>query len=250
MFGIGWLALSLLGSSALADKQTVVLLGDDDYSPYSFADADGVAQGIYADMLRKISAAMPNFVIQLKPEPWKRAIKHVEVGEAMGFYPPYKKPDVRPNMEYSVPLLTETVVLLCTDKIVRSHKGVSWPSGFTGLTFGNNAGFHILGEPFFAMLAAGKVKLDEAKTTESNLRKLIKGRIDCYANDRRAIETEAKRFNLDMSDVSELIVVGKEYSYVGYTSKRNRFPYFAAFMKEFDETVLKLHAAGQLPAPE
>ncbi|WP_158229032.1 substrate-binding periplasmic protein [Chitinimonas sp. BJB300] len=248
--GGAWLALALATCPTLADKQTVVLIGDEDYSPYSYADAAGVAHGIYADILHKVSATMPNFTIELKTEPWKRALKTIEVGEAAGFYPPYKKLDVRPSMEYSLPLLVETVVLVCSSKISRTYKGATWPAGFAGLRFGNNTGFFILGKPFFDMVAAGELKLDEAKTTESNLLKLIKGRIDCYANDRRAIETEAKRLKLDMKDMPEVAVLGKEFSYVGYTSKRAKFPYLPAFMKEFDEAVIKLRAEGQIPVPE
>ncbi|QNM97921.1 substrate-binding periplasmic protein [Chitinimonas koreensis] len=245
--GVAGLALALLAAPALAAKQAVVLVGDDDYPPYSYKDAGGTPKGIYADLLRKVGAAMPNFTIELRTAPWKRALVQVEQGELIGMYPPYKKPEARPWMGYSTPLLNETVVLVCTAKIAQSHKDKPWPTGYAGLRFGNNAGFQTPGKPFFDMAAAGKLALEEAKTTEQNLRKLAEGRIDCYPNDRRAIDSEVKRLQLDLNGAAETAVIGKESGYVGYTSKAGAFAYQAAFMKEFDETVLKLRAAGQLP---
>ncbi|WP_171014060.1 transporter substrate-binding domain-containing protein [Chitinivorax sp. B] len=240
--------LFCLAAPSWAAKQAVILVGDDDYPPYSFKDASGAPKGIYADVLRKVGAAMPNFTIELQVAPWKRALNNAENGETIGIYPPYKKPEARPWMRYSAPLLNETVVAVCTRKVAEAKKGAAWPAGFAGLRFGNNAGFQTPGKPFFDMAASGKLTVEEAKTTEQNLQKLVNGRIDCYPNDRRAIESEVQRLKLDASAIVEVAIVGKEAGYIGYTSKGAKFSYQDAFMKEFDETLNKLRAAGQIPA--
>ncbi|WP_235462262.1 substrate-binding periplasmic protein [Aeromonas australiensis] len=231
-------------------KQQVVLVGDDDYPPYSYKDPTGKAAGLYSDLLLKVSAAMPDFVIELQAAPWKRALDDAEQGRVMGVYPPYKREALRPWMHYSDPLLVETVVVVCRKEVAANYQGASWPDGFAGLKFGNNAGFQTPGDRFFAMVKEGKVTLDEAKTTEQNLQKLVGGRIDCYPNDRRAISSEIARLEMDPGDVVESAIIGQEMGYIGFTSVRQDYAYMDDFIKAFNETLTRLRAAGEIPPLE
>ncbi|MHA7000259.1 substrate-binding periplasmic protein [Aeromonas schubertii] len=239
----------LLSWAAVA-KQQVLLVGDDDYPPYSYKDPSGKPVGLYSELLSKVSAAMPNFSIELRVAPWQRALTEVEQGQIMGLYPPYKREALRPWMHYSAPLLVETVVVVCRKEVASKYQGASWPDGFAGVKFGNNTGFQTPGDRFFAMVKEGKITLDEAKTTEQNLQKLMGGRIDCYPNDRRAISSEVARLKLDASDVVEVASIGQEQGFIGFTSARDGYPYMDAFIKEFNETLDSLRASGAVPPLE
>lgn len=227
-------------------KQEVVLVGDDAYAPYSYLDENRVARGIAVDLLNEISQAMPNFSIKVLLEPWKRALFEVEKNNLIGIFPPYKNPELRPWMIYSSPLYAETAVVLCNMDKVKNRPGKVWPQDFSGLVVGNNVGFITPGLEFFKMVKEGKIKVEEVRTTESNLRKLVLGRIDCYVNDRLAIDSELKRLKLDRSRIAEYAIVSIEPVYVGFNNRSTRFRQQEIFIKEFNETVDKLRKEGRL----
>lgn len=239
--------LAALSGFAHAGKQTVVIASDDAYPPYSSVDANKAAKGHYVDIIRAVSDAMPNFSISIKPLPWKRALQEAEDGEVAGVFPPYMKTDSRPWMAYSAPLLTEAIVAVCNSKKAPKYRGAKWPEGFEGASFGNNLGYLSAGPAFFAMVKAGKLKNEEAATTEQNLRKLVADRIDCYVNDRRAIAYDVIKSNLDGKQIVEVAVVAKEVGYIGYNARIGKLPYQDAFIKEFNATLQKLRAEKKVP---
>ncbi|WP_447836210.1 substrate-binding periplasmic protein [Aeromonas salmonicida] len=245
-----FLVMLLSCSWQLTAKQKVILVGDDDFPPYSYKGPTGESAGVYTDLLLKISAAMPNYAIELKALPWKRALDETERGSFMGVYPPYKQEVQRPWMHYSAPLLVETLVVVCRKDVVAKYKGASWPGGFASLKFGNNAGFKGPGTQFFAMVSDGKIVLEEAKTTGQNLQKMARGRIDCYVNDRLTISSEMARLRVDSSEIMETSIIGQEMGYIGFTSERGDYIYMDDFIREFNETLTKLRLAGDIPPLE
>jgi polar amino acid transport system substrate-binding protein len=241
----------LAGAPALgAERTRIVLLGADGYPPYSFAGKRGTAEGLYAELLRRLAAELPEFEIELRPTPWTRALHEVELGHADGVYPPYRKPELRPWMRYSEPLIAETVVVICHRDIADRLRGAAWPRGYGGLRFGNTAGFLLPGKEFFAMTVAGEIVLEETRTTENNLRKLQSRRIDCYADERFVLASELHRLQIDPGQFVETSVIGTELGYIGFGSAATDTPARQRFMEQLDAAIRRLRGSEQLmPLP-
>ena len=84
------LILLLISSQAMAYHPPVKVLvyGDDSYPPYSYGE-EGVAKGIYSDILRRVFEEMPGYEVKLVPIPWERGLKMLKVGQGLALYPPY-----------------------------------------------------------------------------------------------------------------------------------------------------------------
>ena len=167
--------------------QHVVLYGEENNPPYAYLQGN-VMMGIYSDILRRAALQMPQYDIEFSPVPFKRGIDLLKRGKIMGFYPPYLKPARDWVERYSVPVVTQTPVVLCTDDFARYRTLLNYPYDYIGARFGNTSGYKMAGQALFDMAKRHEVTLEEAHTTEINLRRLLAGRIDCYVNDRRAID--------------------------------------------------------------
>lgn len=178
--------------AARAAPQPVIIYGDDGYPPYSYVE-DGKLTGIYTDIVRQALQAMPQYQAQLLPVPWKRGILMLQTGAAFALYPPYALPGERPTVSYSVPLMTEQVAVFCNREVVASRKLARWPADYRGLRIGLNAGFLVGDAPFQAAVRANALVIDMVKGTRANMLKLMRGRIDCYINDRLAVQWELQR---------------------------------------------------------
>lgn len=249
---LDWLACVAIFwcTAALAvDRTPILLLGDDGNPPFSYAGADGSAQGVYADLLRRLQGELPAYRIELRPVPWKRALYEVEKGHADGMFPPYRKPELRPWMRYSEPLFGETVVVICQKAVAEKLRDATWPKGYSGLRIGNNAGFLLGGKDMLDMATAGQLTLEEAKSTENNLRKLAAGRIDCYPNERFAIAFETQRIKVNPQSFTETAVVSTEYGFVGFGgAKATGTPQRERFIGDLNQAIRKLRAEGKLGA--
>nr|WP_279459262.1 hypothetical protein [Aeromonas veronii] len=74
-----WCCL-LLGLCMMAHAKTrVEILADAAYPPYSWQEGEEV-RGIYADIIREVTSAMPDYEVVLKPMPWRRGLSMVEQG--------------------------------------------------------------------------------------------------------------------------------------------------------------------------
>lgn len=85
-FAIVWLASCGIVFPTHA-AQPVVILCDDSYPPYSYADS-GEVKGIYVEIVREIASRMPGYAVSIQPVPWKRGLLQVMNGEAFGIIPP------------------------------------------------------------------------------------------------------------------------------------------------------------------
>ena len=82
------LILLLLSWRAVAFEPPVKVLvyGDDAYPPYSYAE-NGIARGIYSDILRRVFEDMPGYKIKIVPIPWKRGLKNAQVWARLRLIP-------------------------------------------------------------------------------------------------------------------------------------------------------------------
>lgn len=107
----------------------VVLLGDDAYPPYSYLE-DGVAKGVYVDVIRKVFDKIDGYEVKFDLKPWKRCIKYVKEGKNVGFFPPYFSEERNTWTEFSEPILEEQVVVY--GKAEKLAGKTVWPNDFFG----------------------------------------------------------------------------------------------------------------------
>ncbi|MEN9396448.1 MAG: hypothetical protein RLZ81_978 [Pseudomonadota bacterium] len=240
--------VSVLGQALAAQK--VVIEADNDYAPYSYVE-DGELKGIYVDLLRLAGKKLaPAYEVELEAIPWKRGLKNLETGRSMALFPPYRSKE-RPYIDpYSTPLYRETVALFCNE----SNPGRAprrFPEDFAGLTIGVNLGF-ALGDKMTDAVKARTFTVTESKGNEDNLWKLQAGQIDCYANDRLAVQysfnklqDKAKFRQFKGYRLSESAELSGEDAFIGY-SAANTLSYKADFIKQMDAVLLELKKAGTI----
>lgn len=245
VFGASLLAIIAMSPVAPVDAQEkVTLLVDDAYPPYSYVSEGGEAAGLYIDVVRKADELLTSYDIELQPIPWKRGLVMIENGKALGILPPYLRKDDRPYIQpYSVPIMEESVVVICNEARFGNRKFERYPDDLKDLIVGNNTGFLVPGPAFFEQAKRGEFRLVESGGTTSNMRKLVAGRIDCYIQDKLAA------FNVlyDLGQPTSGLVIAHnvrtETGHVGYSAS------FAAdyredFIKSFDSVIRKLKQDG------
>lgn len=243
---------ALFAPGARAADIPVTIYADAGYQPYSYADKNGEAAGLYAEIVKVAFARMKGYRITIKPVPWKRGMAMLKNGTAFALYPPYMNLKEEPfTWPYSLPLHDEIVVAVCT-KEVAAKRRPRWPDDFHGLRIGNNAGFLVGGDKFNRAVAEGKIKLEEASDTRTNILKLGFKRIDCYINDRMSIRwtqlelaREGKLASAQMG--VEAAVIATEQGFLGFTDRdEGRFTYKTDFLKQFDSIVYNMKRTGEI----
>jgi len=229
---------ALAGSAQAAD---ILLVQDEAYPPYMSTEA-GEPTGIWADVVMEAGKRMGGMTFKLEAVPWSRAVGLVEQGRAHGLVGTYHKPEARPWIAtYSEPAMTEQVSVYC-------HPGVAmadwtYPDDYRGLTFGNNTGFRTPGAKFFEMVEAGDIKLQEAPSTEQNLKKVSAGRVDCYVQERLSAEIAINSGGID--NVERVTDASAEQSFIGYTETWTG-PEAEAFIAAMDKAIKEMKADGTI----
>lgn len=241
------LACLMLCASVSAAAEHVLIVGDDSYPPYCFLN-QGRNDGIYIHILERVFQEMPEYQVDVRLFPWKRALRMAQNGDAFGIVPPYFGPDERPYLHpYSDPILEEVTVAWCG-----RTKGVDqrtpFPDGYQGLTFGLNTGFDIVARPFQQAVEQNRIQVDPVPGTSRNIMRLLLGRVDCYINDRRAILWTLSRLRHDhryahlLDSVHETAVVSRHAGYIGYSTHWNT----AHFAKRFNQELRRLKQSGEI----
>ena len=85
---------------------------------------------------------------------------------------------------------------------VLEQKRDNWPQDFIGLRIGNVAGFDGWGGKEFRQLVKDKkILYQEAPGSESLIRMLVTGRVDCIMMEERAFDYEIKRLKKEMTEI-------------------------------------------------
>ncbi len=240
---LGIACLALLGQVAAAEK--VVIEADDDYAPYSYVEK-GQHKGIYVDFIKKAAELLaPAYDIHLQPVPWKRGLRNLEVGDSLALFPPYFNKERAYIQPYSVPLYRETIVLFCSEEAMKTPRK-NFPDDFGDLIIGINLGF-ALGEKMITAARLGKIKTEEVKGNDANVKKLNSGRIGCYANDRLSVIHSAKGLRDDPVfkhfKLLEAVELSGENAHIGY-SAANHAPFKADFIAKMNIAIEDLKKAG------
>ncbi|USD67052.1 transporter substrate-binding domain-containing protein [Vibrio sp. SCSIO 43136] len=235
-----WLqaVLLVITSSAFA-AQSVIVYGDMDYPPYSY-QVDGKPEGIYVEILTEAFSRMPEYEVSIRMTPWKRGLKNLKDGRVFALFPPYYTELRDPWMKFSAPILREQVVVFGKREIFEDR--YQWPVDYYGLKIGLNRGFNPFsmgGNAFGDAVEAGRIRVDESANNDSNLAKLVSGRIDAYINDQF----------IDISDYPEIVIGGVanvNHGHLGYTRKTDKYPYSADFQQQFDTAIGQMIEENQI----
>ncbi|MGC9404350.1 substrate-binding periplasmic protein [Vibrio genomosp. F10 str. 9ZC157] len=237
----------LFSSTAYAQIE-VVVYGDDSYPPYSYTE-DGQMKGIYTEILSRAFSRMPDYKVTLQGRPWKRGLLEISHGKIFALYPPYKREIQRPYMEYDFPILNETLIVICGEKVLSSPKP-TWPNDYLGLTIGSNIGFSSGGAEYRKLVEAEMIQSDAVSGTSSNLLKLIAGRIDCYMNDELSIQWELKQLQKVGKYQGKGLKVGttisSEHGYLGFSANGENFPFKAHFKSQYQQALSELKKSGEI----
>lgn len=252
MLKIICLAMALLSQATRAAPPAiaVTILCDSGYPPYSYAE-NGQAKGLYTDILRAAFARMPAYQVSIQPVPWQRGLEQLEHGKAFALYPPYYRPQERPWMDYSQPILAETRVIVVAHWVANVRNPADFPGAYAGLRIGLNAGFSPPSDlPTKQMIRRGQLTLERARDNNANLLKLKLGRIDAYINDRLSIlwtlqqlrqsgELPAEAFFVEGATLSH------EQGYLGFTNRdQGTFDYKADFIRSLNAALVELEREG------
>lgn len=228
----------------------VEIYADDGYPPYTYVER-GQLTGIYTDIVRRALQAMPQYPAELRAVPWQRGISLLQAGKIFAMYPPYAMRAERPDVLYSVPLMTEHVVVFCHRGVAAQRSLARWPDDYRGLRIGLNTGFLVADAGFIAARQGGAFVMDTAKGTRTNLLKLMRGRIDCYINDRLSTQWEWQRLQREgqvgpgMLGLQETWQLADQHVYLAFSRKYAQAdPYREDFMRQFNAAVLRLQQTG------
>ena len=244
----------VIAPCAAADV-AVTIYADESYPPYSFAQ-NGKPAGLYYEIMKVAISRMDGYRINIKTVPWKRGMTLLEHGTGFALYPPYFNTKDEPwTWPYSLPLFEEHVVAVCRKEVVHKKLPMAWPKDFYGMRIGNNAGFIVGGRQFDQAVKEGKIRLEEARDNTANLIKLAIGRLDCYINDRHAIEWTLEGLKRDgqfsekrgHAPLVEAAVIGVEQGFLGYTDRdKGHFAFKADFVKKFDNVIYQMKRQGEI----
>jgi polar amino acid transport system substrate-binding protein len=248
------LLCALLHSPAWAQHQIdVTILCDAGYPPYSYAE-NGEAKGLYSDILREAFMRMPGYRVSIRPVPWPRGLAELARGSSFALFPPYHRPDERPWMDYSLPILEERVVTFVRSESVQQRALRDFPSAYAGLRIGLNRGFSVIVDPQYdLMLANGLLEQRFVKDNRTSLLQLKQGRIDVYINDRLSILWELQRMKSEgltgngLDWLVEGTTLSSEHGHLGYTRINTQaYPYKDDFKRRLDAALTELQSDGSI----
>jgi len=229
--------LVLLSSEYGLARQKVEVYGDDNYRPYSYIE-NGKPQGIYVDVLKLAFSRMPDYQVTIKMLPWKRGIKYIKEGKGFALFPPYYTEKRDSWMLFSETILKEQVVVFGLPEALLGR--TKWPEDYYGTKIGLTRGYNpysMGGFEFGEAVRLGHITIEEATNSDSNLRKLVRGRIDFYIND-QMIDTRP------YPSVRRGIVANTNYGYLGFTKQEQNYPHLKHFKRQFDAVIRQMKSEG------
>ena len=233
----------------------VTIYADAGYPPYSY-EKDGKPAGLYFEIVSAAFRHMHGYKIDVQTVPWKRGMALLKSGTGFALFPPYLNTKDEPwTWPYSLPLYEEKVVAVCRKDVIAAKPRKRWPEDFYGLTIGNNAGFIVGGEAFDKAVQAGSLRVEEGKDSAANIIKLGMKRIDCYINDRVAIQWTRNQLKAEgkydeggvHAELAEATVIAVEQGFLGFTDRDNgKYGFKTDFVKQFDTIIYQMKRTGEI----
>lgn len=216
---------------------TVILAAAAESVPTSYAE-NGKQTGILIDVINE-AFRRAGYSVEVKLMPWARCLKAVETGAVDGIFSVFVTPERQMYLTYT----NEVLITQVQAFFVRSDSSLTFEgdlSKFTGQSIGvvNQTSY---GPRLDAALKEGIFeKIDSTKDSESNIRKLIAGRVDMIPSYRHVVLSTAKRLGVvdkirQLSPDIEAIP-----SYLAFTKKRD----FAKLISDYDKAIVAMKQDG------
>lgn len=235
----------LLAGYTRADAQSIVLLMDESYPPYSYVE-NNEAKGIYVDFIKEAMQSIPDYKVKFKPLPWKRALNLVETGRAFAVFPPYYRPVSRSWMDYSVPLFKETVVLFTPPELLERLKPTRWPEDYKGLRIGLQLGFATLSPQQKELFV-----ISESPNILTNLKQIALNRIDGHPNDYLSVVWTLEHNRQDPAlatlEITPAAIINEEVAYLAFSNiQPEQWPYRADFIAKMNQSLARMRDKNRL----
>jgi polar amino acid transport system substrate-binding protein len=175
--------LILIFLNSLFANQTITLIGDKSYPPYSYEE-DGKPKGVYVDIIKAAFKKIDGYDVEFEMLAWKRAMALVKKGNYIGYFPPYYTKERTKWSKYSEPILSEATIVFATKSTLDGK--IKYPQDFYGMTLCTNRGFSLEATAGLEMkkaIKAKKIKHIEANDNKACLNRVERGVVDFYIND-------------------------------------------------------------------
>jgi len=222
----------------LSAVQTVELLGDKSYPPYSYIE-DGKAKGIYVEIIQAAVDKIPEYDVKFRMIAWNRSIALLKKGKAFGFFPPYYSKERTKWTKFSEPILAERSNVYALTKTLNGKS--NFPEDFFGLTICLNKGFTLMtgGLKMKNAIENKDLKLINGKNNKACLGRVFRGIADVYIND-QLIDTS------EFPEIKRGLIVAENFGHIGFTLKKDNYPYADDFEKKFNEVIKKMLRRGEI----
>jgi polar amino acid transport system substrate-binding protein len=243
-FSFRALLLCLITSPVVAAKIEVRILVDGGFYPYCWNDS-GRAKGAYVDLLEAAGKRLDGYTLRFQALPWKRALHNVEFDSAFAVLPTYKREQIRPWIDYTLPLFEERIVTLLnvSGRIKPSSR---WPDDFQGARIGLNDGFVTL-EPWKNLVVIEKVR-----NNEQALKMLQAKRIDAYTNDEFVMQASIRDMKRKgtLPDSTIFVTgptVSTETTYLSLTKvAKAKYPWMEDFRQRMGAELERMRKSGEI----
>ena len=229
----------MLLTSSIYAAQTIELSGDMNYPPYSYKE-NGVAKGVYVDIINQAFSKMPNYNIKFNMMAYKRAIALTKKGKTVGFFPPQYSEERTSWTKFSEPILGETTIVFAKSETLKNKK--NYPKDFYGTTVCLNRGFNqalLGGDEFAQAIKDKKIKLIEANKNRDCLTRVKRGLADFYINDQLIDISEFPSIKKGMN-------VKANFGHIGFTLKDSKYPFMEDLHEKFNTQIKKMKSNGQI----
>lgn len=217
-------------------KIKVSVFGDESYEPYCF-EHNGTYDGIYVRILQKAFSRMERYEVEINSLPWKRVLLGMEKGKFFAIFPPYYRPQLRPWIDiYSTPILEEGYELFCRKEVLDKPRP-NWPEDYHDLQIGSNLGF--------AVPRINEITHQEAASSAQNVKKLLQGKIDCYANNDKSTLYLINQLGGNASLIKSGVKISVDYGYLAF-SRKNNPPFKKHFIRQFNKIITKMKENGEI----
>jgi len=258
------ICLMTLASTAFSVQEVTILVDDGDWIPYSYKDQDGEVTGIYPEIVKKAISRMPEYTVKFQGLPWARVKLQLKEGRAFAMLPPYfhahdwltddepKRPYIWP---YSLPLLTQTDIVVCDAKKLESPRP-NWPEDYQNLSFAMQRGTGNAGVEFDKMVAENKITLVFARSNLHTIKLLLLGRADCTVISKKPFQWQMNEMKKngeyarlgEVVSLKEAITIRTNEGYLGYTdiNDEKNFPFKKDFSIKFDIEIYHMKKNGEI----
>jgi polar amino acid transport system substrate-binding protein len=216
---------------------TVILAAAADSVPTSYVE-NGKQTGILIDVINE-AFRRAGYSVEVKLMPWARCLAEVKNGAVDGIFSVFVTPERQEFLTYSNEVLITQVQVF----FVRVDSSLTFEGDlrkFTGKSIGiiNQTSY---GPRLDAALKEGIFeKIDSTKDSESNIRKLIAGRVDMIPSYRHVVLSTAKRLGV-LDKIRQLSPdIEAIPSYLAFTQKRD----FAKLIRDYDKAIASMKQDG------